>query len=235
MAKPRRSKSRKALPTRTRAAAPRLHPLVEAADVTPEFRKRTALDAELVPNPYGEVFISGELKRHMAVRRRPAYVTLFRQGVIDRATLGALEWYAGRLATSEAGIVKGCLGGDGSGGGSSASHIPISEARIAAQGDVDWARRLIPAQARRAFDLVMVDELSFSESARRERAGVPVRASVRRLRAVMAAQFKAAAEAVRDGWLERYGARGGRIGVVHYELDQADVDAWRVIEAGRGE
>lgn len=234
MAKAQR-KSRKANPARIRTAPARLHPLIAAADVTPEFRRSADLDVDSVPNPHGEVIIGGQLRQHVVVRRRPAYATLHRQGVIDRATLGALEWFADRWAVANCGIVKSGLGNiGGAGGGSTASHIPVTEATISASRDVDWALGLIgEGLPRRAFLAVMVDEDSFSASARRERAGVHVRASVRRLRAQWSAAFKLAAQALLEGWREQYGARSGRIAAQHYEADPAALDAWRAIEAER--
>lgn len=235
MAKAGSRKSRKANPARIRTAPARLHPLIATADVTPEFRRSADLDVASVPNPHGEVIIGGQLRQHQVVRRRPAYVTLHRQGVIDRATLGALEWFADRWAAANCGIVKSGLGNvGGGGGGCSASHIPITESMIRAQQQVDWALGLIgEGLPRRAFLAVMVDEDSFSESARRERAGVHVRASVRRLRAQWATAFKTAASALLAGWRDEYGARSGRIAAQHYEADPAALDAWRAIEAER--
>lgn len=190
------------------AEAPRAagtqHPLVTQANPTPELIARGRIEVVDVPNPYGEVIVNGEPRRHRAVKRQPAYVTLHRIGVIDRQTLGALEWYAGRLDRASSGIYR-CGLGDAR-GGAATSHIPVSEAMIQASRDIDWARGLIPADCLRAFDMVMIEDMTFSESARREAAGRYVRASVRRRRAVLAGQFRAAAQALLEGYIKRYGS-----------------------------
>lgn len=181
------------------------HPLIEQARPSAELIAKGGIEVADVPNPYGEVIVAGDLRRHRAVKRQPAWVTLHRQGVITRSELAALEWYDARLATAEGGIYK-CGLADGGGGGSPSSHIPVSEAMIQAGRDVAWARSLIPAGCHRAFDLVMIDQQTFSESARREAAGRHVRASVRRLRAVLSAQFRQAARALCEGYARRYGS-----------------------------
>lgn len=198
-------KRRGARRLRPGASVPQHHPLIEQARPSAELIAKGGIEVAEVPNPYGEVIVAAELRRHHAVKRQPAWVTLHRQGVITRAELAALEWYDARLSMAEGGIYK-CALADGGGGGSPSSHIPVSEAMIQAARDVAWARALIPAGCHRAFDMVMIDQQTFSESARREAAVRHVRASVRRLRAVLSDQFRHAARALCKGYGRRYGS-----------------------------
>lgn len=111
-------------------------------------------------NPYGEVIIRGEIRRHKAVRRVPTYETLHKRGKIDRATLVCLEWFADRLSLAHSGLIR--CGLNVSGGGSPTSHIPTTEAAMIARSDVDWAREFIrDLQARAVFDCVMSDGHTF--------------------------------------------------------------------------
>lgn len=181
------------------------HPLLDQAQPTPEMMSKARLEVTRAPNPYGEVVVNGEPIQHSVVRRQPAYVTMARQGVIDLTTRAVLDWYAARHALAEAGAIK-CGLGDSGGRGATGSHIPLSEAQFMARRDLDWLRAHIPADCLAAFDMVMIEDLTFAESARREAAGRHVRAPVSRTRERLSAQFKRAARAVRDGYFRRWGS-----------------------------
>jgi hypothetical protein len=186
-----------------KAARPSVHPVVRQAGVTAEQSARARFEAAAVPNPLRTVDAIGQPLVHLACRRVPHYETLYRSKVIDRYAFAALEWYADRLALAHSGLFKCGLDTAGSGGGSSASHVPSSAAAVGARSDIDWARQFIPAALREVFDAVMVDGLSFVESARRLAAGRYVRASVRTQRREIGAQFVAAAVALSAGVLPR--------------------------------
>lgn len=159
MGKPKKNGNKKAKAgTKVRAAArpvERLHPMVEAADIPAAQRARSTYAVAAVPNPYGEFLQNGVIKRHKVVRRVPAFETLYKCKVIDRAVFDALEWYDERLALAESGLFKSGLDNSGGGGGSAFHHIPTTEAAMEARSDVDWARGFIPASVLPAFDGVM--------------------------------------------------------------------------------
>lgn len=192
----RKSKIKRASIRRAAGAPPaNVHPLILQADVSREQRSRAAYEVALVPNPYGEVIVNNEPVRHKAVRRVPHFETLYRSKVIDRVLFACLEWYADRAELANSGLIKCGLDVSG-GGGAATSHVPINEAAAGARSDLDWARRHIPRDCLQAFDSVMVDGVSFIESARRICANRYVRTSVERQRRVARAQFVKAAEAL---------------------------------------
>lgn len=109
-----------------------------------------------VANPYGEVIIRGEVRRHKAVRRVPHFETLFRSKLIDQSAFAALSWYADRLSLSQSGLIKCGLDVSGSGGGNAFHHIPTTQAALEARSDVRWARGFLQgADVIRVFDGVM--------------------------------------------------------------------------------
>lgn len=144
------------------------HPIMQQALSNGARLERGTFEVSEVANPYGEVIIRGELRRHKAVRRVPHFETLYRSKVIDRTVFACLEWYADRLALARSGLIKCGLDTSGSGGGSAAHHIPTTEAAMHARSDVDWARGFIPDNDLRAvFDGVMEDGDSFAAIAGR--------------------------------------------------------------------
>ena len=152
-----------------RAAKPGgLHPVVQQAISSGAKLERGTFEVAVIPNPYGEVIVRGELRRHKAVRRVPHFETLYRSKVIDRTVFACLEWYADRLARAQSGLIKCGLDTSGRGGGSAAHHIPTTEAAMHARSDVDWARGFIPGtDLRVVFDGVMEHEESFAAIAER--------------------------------------------------------------------
>ncbi|HEY8604712.1 hypothetical protein [Tsuneonella suprasediminis] len=144
-----------------------VHPIMQqavsnGARLEPQYFRGT-FEVAQVENPYGEVIIRGELRRHKAIRRVPHFETLYRSKVIDRTVFVCLEWYAGRLALAQSGMIRCGLDTSGSGGGSAAHHIPTTEAAMHARSDVAWARGFIPDNDLRAvFDGVMDDGDSFA-------------------------------------------------------------------------
>lgn len=132
------------------------HPVLVRAISNGARLDRGDYEVSAVPNPYGEVIIRGEVRRHKAVRRVPRFETLYRSRVIDDAVFSCLAWYAARLATAQAGMIRCGLDVSGMGGGSAFHHIPTSQAAMEARSDVEWARAFIPGNDLRAvFDGVM--------------------------------------------------------------------------------
>ncbi|WOF43783.1 hypothetical protein KNJ79_02125 [Sphingopyxis indica] len=179
-----------------------VHPLIAQAKGNGARLDRGEYEVTTVANPYGkEVVVRDQVHRHKAVRRVPHFETLYRAKVIDRQQFLCLEWYADRAELAQSGLIRCGLDVSGSGGGSVHSHVPASEAALWARRDVDWARGLIPRDCLAAFDSVMVDGVSFIESARRLCAGRYVRVSVRRQRQIEREQFVRAAKALTIGVL----------------------------------
>lgn len=144
-----------------------LHPVIQQALGNGAQLERGSFEVALVENPYGEVFIRGELRRHKAVRRVPHFETLYRSKVIDRTVFACLEWYAGRLALAQSGLIKCGLDVSGS-GGAAFSHSAVSEAAMDARSDVAWARGYVPDNdLRRVFDAVMEQGETFEEAGAR--------------------------------------------------------------------
>lgn len=133
-----------------------MHPVLQRAISNGARLDRGKYEVAEVQNPYGEVIIRGEMRRHKAVRRIPHFETLYRSKVIDRTVFTCLEWYAERLGLAQSGLIKCGLDVSGSGGGSAFHHIPTTQAAMEARSDVDWARGFIPDNDLRAvFDGVM--------------------------------------------------------------------------------
>jgi hypothetical protein len=134
-----------------------MHPVMVRAISNGARLDRADYEVAAVPNPYGEVVIRGELRRHKAVRRVPRFETLYRSKVIDDTVFACLAWYAARLAVAQGGLIRCGLDVSGAGGGSAFHHIPTTQAAMEARDDVAWARRFIPAQGelRAVFDGVM--------------------------------------------------------------------------------
>lgn len=152
------------------AIAVPVHPLVAQALANGAQLDRGKFEVAKVENPYGEVLIRGEMRRHNAVRRVPHFEALYRSKVIDRNVFVCLEWYAERLAVLDGGMFKSALDDSGGSGGNAASHIPTNEARMMALSDLEWARGFIPQGdaglvQRRVFDRVMNCEETFEQVA----------------------------------------------------------------------
>lgn len=179
-----------------------VHPMIAQAAGNGAQLDRGGYEVVPVPNPYGEVVIRDELVRHKAVRRVPHFETLYRTKVIDRQGFACLEWYAERAELAQSGLIKSALDVSGC-GGSVHSHSPSNEVAVWAQKDVDWARRLIPADCLAAFDSVMLDGVSFIESARRIVAQGYSKTSVERQRKVTRELFVKATIALTRGVLPR--------------------------------
>ena len=160
-----RKKRKTKVATAADAAKPRgnMHPVMQQALASGAQLHRGTFEVAKVENPYGEVIIRGELRRHKAVRRVPHFETLYRSKVIDRTVFACLEWYAERLSLAQSGMIKCGLDVSGVGGGSAAHHIPTTEVAMHARSDVDWARGFIPDNdLRKVFDGVMDDGDSFA-------------------------------------------------------------------------
>lgn len=135
---------------------PNMHPVMVRAISNGARLDRADYEVAAVPNPYGEVVIRGEVRRHKAVRRVPRFETLYRSKVIDDTVFACLAWYAARLAAAQGGLIRCGLDVSGAGGGSAFHHIPTTQAAMEARADVDWARGFVPDNDLRAvFDGVM--------------------------------------------------------------------------------
>lgn len=134
-----------------------MHPLMVRAISNGAQLSHADYEVAAVPNPYGEVVIGGEMRRHKAVRRVPRFETLYRSKVIDDTVFACLAWYARRLAVAQGGLIRCGLDVSGAGGGSAFHHIPTTQITMEARADVDWARGFIPAGGglRDVFDGVM--------------------------------------------------------------------------------
>ncbi|MDZ4136216.1 MAG: hypothetical protein U1D06_11600, partial [Paracoccaceae bacterium] len=132
------------------------HPVLVQAISNGARLDRADYEVAHVPNPYGEVIVRGELRRHAGVRRVPRFETLHRTKGISDDVLACLVWYAARLAAAQAGMVRCGLDVSGTGGGSAFHHIPVQQAAMEARSDVDWARGFIPGgELLAVFDRVM--------------------------------------------------------------------------------
>lgn len=139
-----------------------IHPILQQAISNGARLDRGTYEVAEVQNPYGEVIIRGEMRRHKAVRRVPHFETLYRSKVIDRTVFTCLEWYSDRLGLAQSGLIKCGLDVSGTGGGSAFHHIPTTQAAMEARSDVDWARGFIPNNdLRLVFDGVMEDGNTF--------------------------------------------------------------------------
>jgi len=139
-----------------------IHPILQQAISNGARLDRGTYEVAEVQNPYGEVIIRGEMRRHKAVRRVPHFETLYRSKVIDRTVFTCLEWYSDRLGLAQSGLIKCGLDVSGTGGGSAFHHIPTTQAAMEARSDVQWARGFIPDNDLRAvFDGVMDDGDTF--------------------------------------------------------------------------
>ena len=173
----------------------RLHPVVEQARNAglPDAQlQRFTHVVALVPNPYGEVTVQGEIRQHKACRRLPHFETLYRSKVIDYPTYAVLDWYSGRLGLAHAGLFKSGLDVSGSGGGSVFSHNPKSVASVEARADVDWALGFVPAGLHAVLDGVMLEGETFEALGPRLYPAL----SGERARRKAAADFRAAAAAL---------------------------------------
>lgn len=181
-------------------------PLLLQADI-PQAQRRSR-DYEIVrlaEDPNGDVIVRGEVKRHEAVRIRPAWREMLARGVFKGARYegrpvpvrhieAALEWYSGRLTLSGAYSVKSALDFTGGGGtGGPRSHVPTTEVALQAQDDIRLARSAISSSCLPVFHAVMHEDVSLIESARRSLAGRYTRASLNRMRAKLSDQFVMAA------------------------------------------
>jgi hypothetical protein len=135
-------------PTKNRAPAGpmigNVHPVVQLAVANGAQLGRGRYEVAEIENPYGEVVIRGEMRRHKAVRRVPHFETLYRSKVIDRTIFACLEWYAARLGLAQSGLIRCGLDVSGAGGGSAFHHIPTTQAAMEARSDLEWARGFIP-------------------------------------------------------------------------------------------
>ena len=131
--------------------------MIVQADIPAAQQARAVYEVADVANPYGEVMVGGELRRHKAVRRVAHFETLFRARVFDVSVFRVLAWYDHQLARAAGGMYK--CGLDVSGGGSGAGHgVTTAEAAMQARSCVAWARNTIPADLLPAFDGVMDGE-----------------------------------------------------------------------------
>lgn len=138
------------------------HPIMLQAVASGARLDRGTFEVAEVANPFGEVIIRGEMRRHKAVRRVPHFELLYRSNVIDRAVFACLEWYDARLAAANTGMIKCGLDVSGGGGGSPQHHIPLSQTALEGRSDVAWARGHIPDNdLRLVFDGVMEDGDTF--------------------------------------------------------------------------
>ena len=147
---------------RVSAGGGNIHPLIQQAASNGARLDRGVYEVASVGNPYGEVMVRGEIRRHKAVRKVPHFETLYRSKVIDRTVFVCLEWYADRFGLAQSGMFKCGLDVSGSGGGSAFTHIPTTQAAMEARSDVDWARGFIPNDLLPVFDGVMEGEDSFT-------------------------------------------------------------------------
>lgn len=163
MAKTRKkNRSRRAAAGGVNAGRGNIHPILQQAISNGARLDRGTYEVAEVQNPYGEVIIRGEMRRHKAVRRVPHFETLYRSKVIDRTVFTCLEWYSDRLGLAQSGLIKCGLDVSGAGGGSAFHHIPTTQAAMEARSDVQWARGFIPDNDLRAvFDGVMDDGDTF--------------------------------------------------------------------------
>lgn len=139
-----------------------MHPIMKQAISSGARLDRGTFEVVGVANPYGEVIIRGEVRRHKAVRRVPHFETLFRSKLIDQSSFDALAWYADRLSLSQSGLIKCGLDVSGSGGGSAFHHVPTTQAALEARSDVRWARGFLKGtDVIRVFDGVMDDGATF--------------------------------------------------------------------------
>ena len=171
-----------------------VHPLIAQAKASGANLADGTFEVAEVVNPYGEVIIRGEVRRHKAVRRVPTYETLHKRGKIDRQAFVCLEWFADRLALAHSGLIR--CGLNVTGGGSTGATIPTTEAAMIARSDVAWARAFIrDTEARAVFDCVMSDGHTF------ERVGALVFPSLSLDTAKRKASrlFHVAAKALREG------------------------------------
>jgi hypothetical protein len=198
MAKGAKNKKRNKPSNRSKTVATNVHPLIVTAVSNGAKLDRGTYEVAKAPNPYGEIIIRGEVRAHKVVRRVPQHELLYRHRIIDRRLFVALEWYFGRLGMAEAGMIKSGLNIGNSGGGSAQTHIPTSEAAIAARSDIRWAQSAISTAHITAFLAVMHEQESFIECARRLHAKRYVRVSVERARRNLKDQFVKAATAMAD-------------------------------------
>ena len=198
------------------SAKPALDPVAELALSNGAKLDRGEFEVQAVPNPHGEVIRDGAPVRHFAVKRKPQYELLRSRQVISDKQAEVLEWYTVRHALADSGMIRNPLGNTG--GGGAGAGIPISEARMGAIRDVDWARAAIYGEGGQLggalleiFDAVMSDEVSFVEAARRERAKRYVRISVRRRQDQMRDLFIEAAQRLLAAYVIRFPQGRGRI------------------------
>lgn len=157
-----RKKNRSKRTAGVNAGKGNIHPILQQAISNGARLDRGTYEVAEVQNPYGEVIIRGEMRRHKAVRRVPHFETLYRSKVIDRTVFTCLEWYSDRLGLAQSGLIKCGLDVSGTGGGSAFHHIPTTQAAMEARSDVQWARGFIPDNDLRAvFDGVMDDGDTF--------------------------------------------------------------------------
>ena len=176
----------------------RLHPVVQQArnaglpDVQLE---RFTHVVALVPNPYGEVTVKGDIRQHKACKRVPRFETLYRSKVIDYPTYAALEWYDGRLALAHSGLFKCGLDVSGGGGGNGFGHAMKTVASVEARADVAWALGFVPGHLHAVLDGVMVDGETFEQIGRRLYPSL----SEHRAKRVASTMFKEASAALLAG------------------------------------
>lgn len=189
-------KARKGSKKRSGGLKGKVNPLVLQAKSNGARFDHRELEVVEVPNPYGEVTVRGEIRRHQAVRRTPHFEALYRSKVIDRHVFACLEWYADRLGLAHSGLIKCGLDVSGCGGGSAANHISVTEAAMEARSDVDWARSFLPDNdIRKVFDGVMGEGETF------ERVGALVypKISLDRAKRKASSAFKIAANYLLKG------------------------------------
>lgn len=156
-----------------------------------------------VANPYRTVDEIGVSRAHKACRRVPHFETLYRSKVIDKTVFVVLEWYAARLELAQSGLYKSCLDLSG-GGGTAASHVPVSHAAMDALFDVSWAASCVPPDLLPILDAVVGEGLSFAELGRRFYPSLSVDRAKRKASLV----FKLAANYLLIGCGRRVGVLG---------------------------
>lgn len=207
----RAAKTKKISKTTRRASAPAVHPMVAQADIPAAQRAGRAYEVAKVPNPLGEAIIGGEVRQHKVVRVKPAFRELFERRTFDKVRIAgyaspaalimaALEWYDARLDVAQSGMTRCGIAALTGTGGDGSPAMPTSQAAMEARSDVQWVRRLIPADLLPAFDAVMIEGERFAETARRQCAHRYVRVSVERQRRRLAEQFIAATAIFAEAW-----------------------------------
>lgn len=197
-------------------------PVIEQARSNGAKLERGEFEVVPVPNPHGEVLKDGAPVRHYSIKRKPQFELLRSRRVITDKQAEILAWYADRRALAESGMIRNPLGSTG--GGGAGVGLPITEARMGAVHDIEWARAAVFGNGGQlgtalleAFDAVMIDEISFVEAVRRRRAKRYVLGlSLRKRQDKMRDLFVQAVECIHEAYAERWPQGPGRIVVQSY-------------------